>query len=325
MKLQQLRYLREVIRCNLNITAAAAALHTSQPGVSRQIGLLEEELGLRLFRRSGRSLKQLTPAGAILARQIDVLLNQAEQIQRMAADLSAPDQGTLTIATTHTQARYLLPPVVSRFRERYPKVRLHLNQGTPQQVSAMVTQGEADFALATEALEHTEMLLALPCYRWGHCLLVPSEHPLNAIRPLTLEAITDFPIVTYIFGFTGRSRLDAAFSDRGLTPNVVLKAADADVIKTYVRLGLGVGIIANIAYEPDKDTDLSALDASALFGCNITRLGIRRDDFLPRYAYDFIEMLAPHLSRECIEQSRELSQQQLDEAFGFGAALSGSG
>lgn len=317
MKLQQLRYLREVIHRDLNISAAAASLHTSQPGISRQIGLLEEELGLRLFTRNGRSLKKLTPAGRLIAKEIEALLHQAELIKRLAAELADPEQGTLTIATTHTQARYLLPTTVTRFLARYPHIRLHLNQGTPAQVTAMVSQGEADFALATEALEREESLLALPCNRWRHCLLVPPEHPLTTLEPITLADIAQHPIITYIYGFTGRSRLDAAFAAEGLEPNVVLKASDADVIKTYVRLGLGVGIIADLAFENGKDDDLRALDVSAIFGSNTTRVGLRRDALLPQFAYDFIEMLAPHLSRECIEQSRELSLQQLDRAFGF--------
>lgn len=317
MKLQQLRYLREVIKRDLNITAASLALHTSQPGVSRQIALLEEEFGLRLFSRQGRSLKQLTPAGRLIAKEVELLLDKAEAVQRLAAELADPEQGTLTIATTHTQARYMLPAIVTRFLQQYPRVRLHLNQGTPAQVSAMVAEGEADFALATEAMAREEALLALPCYRWRHCLLVRPDHPLNTLQELTVQAIADYPIVTYIYGFTGRSRLDAAFSSHGLEPNVVLMASDADVIKTYVRLGLGVGIIADMAFEADKDTDLRALELSPSFGSNITRVGLRRDGFLPRFAYDFIEMLSPHLTRECIEQSRELSPQQLDSQFGF--------
>jgi LysR family cys regulon transcriptional activator len=317
MTLQQLRCVLEVARKHLNITAAARALHTSQPGVSRHIRMLEEELGIRIFGRSGPSLTHVTREGAAIVALAENLLATAEKIRATAAEFRDPDTGTLTIGTTHTQARYLLPPVVSRFAARYPKVRLCLHQGTPLRVAEMAHRGDVDLVIATEAINEFDDLVALPCYSWDHYVLVPCDHPLRDEASLTLDMLVEYPIVTYTTGFTGRSQLDEVFAARGLVPNIVFTASDADVIKTYVRRGIGLGIVAAMAYDAALDGDLCAIDAAHLFPSNVTRIGLRRDGFLRRYGYDFIEWFAPHLKRETIQQAVELDDRaEVDALFG---------
>lgn len=303
MKLRQLIYIHEVARRDLNITAAAEHLHTSQPGVSKQIRLLEEELGVEIFARNGKHLDRVTPAGEQILASTQRLLHEADNVRRAASEFQDAEAGDLSIATTHTQARYALPATIQGFKSRYPAVSLHLHQGAPAQISSWAAAGEVDFAIATEALEHFEELIMLPCYRWNRCALVPPNHPLADSDDLSLTDIAEYPLVTYTFGFTGRSNLDRAFAGRGLTPNVVLTAVDADVIKTYVRLGLGVGIVANMAYDPTEDGDLVRLDASHLFEQSTTHIGFRRGTYLRSYMMEFIHMFAPHLTRDVLEQA----------------------
>ena len=303
MKLRQLVYINEVAKRRLNITAAAEALHTSQPGVSKQIRLLEDELGVLVFERNGKHLDRVTPAGARILETTRRILSEVENITRTASEFADADRGSLCVATTHTQARYALPPVIGAFRREYPRVSLHINQGAPPQIASWAAAGDADFAIATEALEHYDELVMLPCYHWNRCVLVPRDHPLANTKQLSLEALADQPIVTYTFGFTGRSHLDAAFEAKGLTPDVVLTAVDADVIKTYVRLGLGVGVVANMAYDPDSDQDLVRLDASHLFAASTTHIGFRHNLFLRGYMRHFIQTFAPHLTSERIDEA----------------------
>ncbi|MFG6157173.1 HTH-type transcriptional regulator CysB [Halomonas sp. 1390] len=301
MKLQQLRYIWEVSRHNLNVSATAQSLFTSQPGISKQIRLLEDELGVEIFARSGKHLTRVTPAGQAIIELAGQVLRLAENIKDVAQEHSDERRGSLSIATTHTQARYALPPVIRDFTQKYPDVALHMQQGTPKQIAQMVSDGQADFAIATESLDLFNDLVLLPCYRWNRCVLVPTGHPLAELETLTLEALADYPLVTYVFGFTGRSQLDDAFRARGLSPNVVLTAADADVIKTYVRLGMGVGIVAHMAVDAEHDTDLVALEADHLFESSTTKIGIRRGTFMRGYMYDFLEGFAGHLDRDLVD------------------------
>lgn len=302
MKLQQLRYIWEVSRHNLNVSATAQSLFTSQPGISKQIRLLEDELGVEIFARSGKHLTRVTPAGQAVIELAGQVLRLTDNIKEVAQEHSDERRGSLAIATTHTQARYALPPIITEFTQKYPDVALHMQQGTPKQIAQMVSEGQADFAIATESLELFTDLVLLPCYRWNRCVLVPKGHPLAELDgPLTLEALAEYSLVTYVFGFTGRSQLDDAFKAKGLTPNVVLTAADADVIKTYVRLGMGVGIVAHMAVDPEQDTDLVALEAGHLFESSTTKIGIRRGTFMRGYMYDFLERFAPHLTRDRVD------------------------
>lgn len=301
MKLQQLRYIWEVAHHDLNVSATAQSLYTSQPGISKQIRLLEDELGVEVFARSGKHLTRITPAGERIIQTAGEILRKVEGIKQIAQEFSNEKKGVLSIATTHTQARYALPKVIGDFIKQYPDVALHMHQGTPMQIAEMAADGTVDFAIATEALELFGDLIMMPCYRWNRCVVVPHNHPLTKLPKLTLEALAEHPLVTYVFGFTGRSKLDEAFNQRGLTPKVVFTAADADVIKTYVRLGLGVGIVAGMAVDPRLDSDLVVLDASALFESSITKIGFRRGTFIRGFMYDFIQTFAPHLTRERIE------------------------
>jgi LysR family cys regulon transcriptional activator len=305
MKLRQLRYIQAVVSQNLNITAAAELLHTSQPGISKQIRLLEDELGVQIFSRSGKHLTEITPAGARILEIAERILRDVENVQNIANEFKQADRGSLSLATTHTQARYALPPTIQAFKTRYPNVSLHIHQGSPPQIAQWAAKGEADFAIATEAMEHFDELIMLPCYQWNRSVLVPPAHPLASIKKLSLADIAEHPIVTYTFGFTGRSQLDQAFKSRGLHPNVVLTAVDADVIKTYVRLGLGVGIVATMAYDKAQDADLVALDASHLFGYSTTHIGFRRGTFLRGYMYEFIETFASHLTRDVVNRAAQ--------------------
>ncbi len=302
MKLRQLHYIHEIAQRGLNVTAAADALFTSQPGVSKQIRLLETELGVDIFVRNGKHLSEITPAGLHILECTQRLLGEVENIKRVAEEFHDADRGELSIATTHTQARYALPPVIHAFRRRYANVGLHLHQGSPPQIAKMAAESEADFAIATEAMHHFEALVMLPCYRWNRSVLVKPDHPLAAISKLSLADIAAHPLVTYTFGFTGRSKLDQAFAANGLRPDVVLTAVDADVIKTYVRLGLGIGIVATMAYDPATDGDLVCLPADHLFEDSVTHIGFRRSLFLRGYMYDFLQLFAPHLRREIVDE-----------------------
>ncbi|RLA47939.1 MAG: HTH-type transcriptional regulator CysB [Gammaproteobacteria bacterium] len=315
MKLQQLRYIWEVAHHELNVSVTAQALYTSQPGISKQIRLLEDELDVEIFSRSGKHLVRVTPAGQEILKIAGEILGKVESIKQLAQEHSSPDKGSLSIATTHTQARYALPTVIETFIERYPNVALHMHQGTPAQISQSASDGEVDFAIATEALDLFQNLLMMPCYRWNRCILVPKTHPLASLPKLTLEDVAEYPIVTYVFGFTGRSKLDEAFRAKDLNPKVVFTATDADVIKTYVRLGLGIGIVAHMAYDPEQDDDLVALEAKHLFNPSITSIGFRRGTYLRGFMYDFIEGFAPHLKRDIVEQACAISSREKLEQF----------
>ncbi|WP_298635265.1 HTH-type transcriptional regulator CysB [uncultured Umboniibacter sp.] len=315
MKLQQLRYIWEVAHHDLNVSATAQSLFTSQPGISKQIRMLEDELGVEIFSRSGKHLTRITPAGEAILLEVGEILNGTQRIKQLAEEFSDDSKGTLSIATTHTQARYALPGPIRAFINRYPNVTLNMNQGTPMQISEMAANSTVDFAIATEAIALFNDLVMMPCYRWNRCVLVPKDHPLAKVKRLTLEDVAASPIVTYVFGFTDRSKLDRAFKDRGLDPKVVFTAADSDVIKTYVRLGLGIGIIAEMAVD-EQDTDLVALDASHLFESSTTKIGFRRGIFLRRYMLEFIREFAPHLKPDLVlAASKAKSTAEIDDLF----------
>ena len=301
VNLQQLRYLCAVVDNGLNVSDAADALYTSQPGISKQIRQLEDELGLRVFVRQGKRLTSLTPAGDVVVATARRALREIANLKRVADEFRSEDAGVLGIATTHTQARYVLPPVLSQFAARFPKVRLVLHQGNPVQVAEQTSAGDVDVGIATEAVSDFPDLVTLPCYRWNRGVLVPKGHALATLRPLTLEALARYPIITYDFAFTGRSAINAAFAAKGLEPNVVLTALDADVIKTYVELGMGVGIVARMAYEAAKDTAFEMLDASHLFAASTTRLALRKGVFLRGYVYEFIALFAPQYTRGAVD------------------------
>lgn len=316
MKLQQLRYIWEVARNGLNVSATAKVLYTSQPGISKQIRLLEDELGVEIFARSGKHLTRVTAAGEHIIKMAGDILSKCENIKQIGQEFSNERAGTLSIATTHTQARYALPPVIGRFMQEYPDVALHMHQGTPAQIAEMAADGTVDFAIATEGMEEFGDLIMMPCYRWNRSVVVPKGHPLTKVAQLTLEDLAEYPIVTYVFGFTGRSKLDEAFSKVNLEPKVIFTAADADVIKTYVRLGLGVGIVAGMAVDTLQDQDLVALDASHLFESSVTKIGFRRGTFLRGFMSDFIERFAPHLDSDTqtkVIQAR--SRDEVEELF----------
>jgi LysR family cys regulon transcriptional activator len=303
MNFQQLRSVREAARRGYNLTEVAAALHTSQPGVSRQIRELEDELGIELFVRAGKRLTGLTAPGTQVLPIIERMLRDAENLRHAARDFAQHDVGPLSIAATHSQARYALPAAVRDFRALYPQVTLNLHQGSPKHVAQMLMDGEADIGIATEALAEYEQLITLPCYRWTHSVVVPPEHQLLDGHPLTLQRLARFPLITYDTGYTGRTHIDDAFGREGIEPRIVLTAMDADVIKTYVELGMGVGIVASMAYDEDRDRNLRALDAGHLFAVNMTRLGFRRGAFLRAYVFAFIETFAPPLNRKVVEQA----------------------
>ncbi|MDB5813252.1 MAG: cysB [Rhodocyclales bacterium] len=301
MNLQQLRYVLEVAKRKLSISEAADALFTSQPGVSKQIKLLEEELGIEIFVRHGKRLTEITEPGRQVIAIAERMLREADNLRAVGEEFQNEEVGTLTIATTHTQARYALPKVVGEFVRRYPKVQLHLHQGNPTQNCEMVLRGQADIAIATEAIADSPDLVMLPCVQWNRSVVARPDHPILRSQPLSLEAIAQFPIITYDSAFTGRSLINKAFLGRGLKPNVVLTALDSDVIKTYVSMGLGIGIIASMAFDPMIDRGLAIADASHLFESSTTRIGLPRNAWLRGYAYAFIELFAPHLSRAIVD------------------------
>jgi LysR family cys regulon transcriptional activator len=316
MKLQQLRYIWEVAHHGLNVSATAQSLYTSQPGISKQIRLLEDELGVEVFARSGKHLTRITPAGETIIEKAGEILRTVESIKQAAQEFSNERKGSLSVATTHTQARYALPDVIEGFIDKYPEVSLHMHQGTPVQIAEMAADGAVDFAIATEGLDLFGDLVMMPCYRWDRCIVVKKDHPLAQLSTVGLADVAEYPLVTYVFGFTGRSKLDEAFLREGLAPKVVFTATDADVIKTYVRLGLGIGIIAKMAHDEVLDDDLVASDADTLFESSTTMIGCRRGTFLRGYMYEFIQLFAPHLSREIVDQAFAASSKaELERLF----------
>lgn len=310
MKLQQLKYLLAIADNGLNITTAAERLYTSQPGVSKQLKLLEEELGMQLFARKGKSLAAITPAGKEVIDRARSIMREVDNIRSIAANLNQEREGTLSIGTTHTQARYVLPEVIRQFRERYPKVVLNLHQGTSEQIADMVSAKSVDFAIATGANELFADLTLLPCYRWDRTILVPTNHELTELRnTITLEDLARHPLVTYVYSFSGQSSLKSAFAARNLKPNVVFTARDADVIKTYVRMGLGVGIVASMAHDPDERDNLVAINAEGLFPRSTTWIGFRKDSVLRQYMIEFMELFAPHLKKSTIKRAQSSNSQ----------------
>ena len=302
MKLQQLRYLVEVAKQGLNVSEAAEKLHTSQPGISKQIRLLEDELGVQIFIRNGKRVVDITAPGREILRIAERILMQSRNLKRIGEEFVNVEGGSLIIATTHTQARYALPKTIQAFMQRYPKVRLSIKQGNPTQISEMVVDGTADIAIATEGIDHYPELATLDCYSWNRIVVVPNGHPLATLqRLITLEDIATWPLITYDFAFAGRSKINRAFELKHLNPNIVLTAIDSDVIKTYVGLGLGIGILASMAYEPERDTQLTSIDVSHLFEPSTTHIGVRKDAYLRGYGYDFIELFAPHLNRNVVQ------------------------
>ena len=308
MKLHQLKYVHEVARQGLSISAAAEALHTSQPGVSKQIQMLEDELNLQIFQRNGKRLTGITEPGRHIVKLAATVMLEMQNIKRVGDEFSKVETGTLTIATTHTQARYKLPTAIKQFIELYPHVKLNIHQGNPSQVTAQVASGEADIGIATEAISLDERLMCLPCYEWNRCVVVPKGHRLIDADPLTLSKIASFPLITYDFAFTGSTIVSKVFHDAGVMPNVVLTAIDADVIKTYVGLGLGVGLIANMAFDEERDKDLVRLDCSHLFPASTTYLGVRKDTFMRGYLYGFIELLAPKFDRKTVDEVMKINR-----------------
>ncbi|MFT6393964.1 MAG: LysR family cys regulon transcriptional activator [Methylophilaceae bacterium] len=302
MKLHQLKYIHEVARQGFSVSAAAEALHTSQPGVSKQIQLLEEELKLQIFQRNGKRLTGITEPGKKILKLAASVIFELDNIKRVGDEFSKDASGMLTIATTHTQARYKLPGAIQQFMQTYPQVKLNIHQGNPTQVTDWVATGEADVGIATESIGQEERLICLPCYEWNRSVVVPKGHDLEKQPLLTLQDIADHPLITYDFAFTGSTTVSKVFHDAGVTPNVVLTAIDADVIKTYVNLGLGIGLIANMAFDEKRDEGLVCLDCSHLFPQSTTHLGIRKDTFMRGYLYDFIGMLSPKFDRAAIDE-----------------------
>jgi len=310
MTLQQLRYLLGIADSGLNITAAAERLYTSQPGISKQLKLLEQELGIQLFTRKGKSLAAITPAGHEVIARARRILREVENIRSLASDMSEEQEGTLSIATTHTQARYVLPDVVKAFRSRYPKVNLELHQGTSEQIAELVATNRVDFAIATGGQELFPDLVQLPCYQWDRIVVVPQGHELAQLKvPLTIDTLAGFPLVTYVFSLTGESSFKRAFVEQGLEPDVVFTARDADIIKTYVRMGMGVGVVAAMSWECQDKDDLVALDAAGLFPRVTTWIGFRRDSVLRGYMVDFAALFAPHLLPELTQRAANLESQ----------------
>ena len=312
MNFHQLQYAVAISRHGLSVTQAAAALGTSQPAISRALKALERELGFDLFVREGRAFSRVTPQGARVLEYAARALAEIESLQAVAADLTQDNRGTLSIATTHTQARYVLPPVVRAFRDKYPDVELHLHQGTSEQIAEMVAADRVQLAIATGSDGLFPNLMLLPVYRWTRQVIVPKSHPLARAGKLTIRDLASYPLISYVFSFTGSSSLHTVFAREGLVPKLAITARDADVIKTYVRLGLGVGIIASVAIEPSVDADLAVVDASHLFPIHTTWVGFRRGTLLRNFAYDFIQLFGPHLTRRVIDRSLEARSPQAE-------------
>ena len=305
MNFQQLRIIREAVRQDFNLTEVANALFTSQPGVSKHIKDLEEEIGVELFIRKGKRLLGLTPPGKELVPVVERILRDTQNLKTIADQFASKEHGNLTIATTHTQARYALPEVIKQFKARYPHVHLALHQGGPSEIAEMLVQGVADIGIATEVLHVAPALAAFPSYSWHHGIIVPLDHPLTKVKELTLEGIAEYPIITYNEGYTGRAQVDRAFAKSDLHPDFVLSAIDADVIKTYVEVGLGIGIIASMAFNPAKDTGLKLLNADHLFEQNTTYLAVHRGTFLREYAHQFAMMLAPTIDESALRAAAD--------------------
>jgi LysR family cys regulon transcriptional activator len=322
MTLQQLKYLLAIADSGLNITAAAERLYTSQPGISKQLKLLEQELGVQLFTRKGKSLIAITPAGRDVIARARKIMREVQNIRSLAREMSGEQEGTLSIATTHTQARYVLPDVIRAFRERYPKVNLEMHQGTSEQIAELVGANRVDFAIATGSRQLFPTLVILPCYDWDRIILVPKGHPLTKVAgPIDIATLAAYPLITYVFSATGESSFKRAFAERDLEPQVVFTARDADIIKTYVRMGMGVGVVASMAYECADQKDLVALDAVGLFPRVTTWLGFRRDTVLRGYMVDFVSLFAPQLSTEIVRRAAELASQAEVDALFEGAKL----
>jgi LysR family cys regulon transcriptional activator len=304
MNLHQFRFVQEAVRRSLNLTEAAKALHTSQPGVSKAIIELEEELGVEIFARHGKRLKRVTEPGQHVLKSIELIMREVGNLKRIGEQFSAQDSGTLSIATTHTQARYVLPVPVAKLREAYPKVNVSLHQGSPDQVARMVIDEIAEIGIATEALPDHQELVTLPCYEWQHVLVLPLAHPMATKERITLEDLAGEPLITYHPAFTGRTRLDSAFAQRKLQPRIALEAIDSDVIKTYVRLGLGIGIVAEMAVRDDgTNTDLAVRPLGHLFGQNLARVAFKRSAYLRNFVYKFAELLSDRLDRNLIAKA----------------------
>ena len=304
MNLHQFRFVQEAVRRNLNLTETAKALHTSQPGVSKAIIELEEELGVDIFARHGKRLKRVTEPGEHVLKSIELIMREVGNLRRIGEQFSAQDSGTLSIATTHTQARYVLPQPVARLREAFPKVNVSLHQGSPEQVARMLIDEVAEIGIATESLTQYDELVTLPCYEWQHMLVMPKDHPLAKKASVTLEDLAAEPLITYHPSFTGRTKIDLAFAAKHLQPRIALEAIDSDVIKTYVRLGLGVGIVAEMALKDDgTNADLLAIPAGSLFGMNVARVAFKRSAYLRNFVYKFAELVSDKLDRALIAKA----------------------
>lgn len=316
MKIQQFRYIIGVANNDLNISKTAELFFTSQPGVSKQIGMLEAELNVKIFERHGKMLTGITPVGKIILGLAEEITDKLENIKSVAQEYVDDAIGSLTIATTHCQARYALPNAILTFKKKFSKVSLHMQQCTPTQISESASNGMVDLAIATEGMELYDNLIVMPCYRWNRTVVVRSDHPLAASTALTLKQLSQYPIVTYIRGFTGRQQFDNAFDNEGLTPEIVFTASDADTIKTYVRMDLGIGVIASVAYDSDADSDLVAIDASHLFEPGVTKIALKRGVTVRNYVYEFIKIFSPHLTDSIINQSvNAKSNAEIEELF----------
>lgn len=310
MNLHQFRFVREAVRQNFNLTEAAKTLFTSQPGVSKAILELEDELGVDIFRRHGKRIRNLTEPGKRILTSIERILMEVETLKRVGKDFAAQDQGSFVIATTHTQARYALPKVLTEFTKLFPKVRVSIQQGSPQQIADMLIHDRADIAIATEGIAGVDGLLALPGYQWQHVIAVQPDHPLLSKKNIALEDLAEYPIITYDPAFAGRSKIDKAFSSKNLQPDVVLEAIDADVIKTYVETGMGIGIVAGVAYDADRDRNLRVIPAGHLFGNNVTKIAVKQNAYLRSFVYTFIELFSPTLTRKLVDQA--MSSENVD-------------